>query len=330
MKAQNHLDWDRIREALAQFCRSGMAYDRAMTLVPADNRQALAKTMQETTEARTLFDRGVRLPIGQPLDVREPLRLAARGSILDGDALGAIGEVLDASARCKSHLEPMIHEAPGLARYAEKMVDLPDLSAELQRCFNDRGEVSNAASGELYDLRFKVDSLHTQLKDIVQGLATDEQYSDMLQDDYYTIREDRYVIPIRSGHKNHVDGIVHGWSSSGATVFIEPKSVIEANNRLVYAQAEVDREVKRVLKKLSSQVGQAAQELEGALQALCELDFAWSCGELSARMAAHCPRITYDGELRLDQARHPLLLLSEETTVIPNDIALSPQRPVQF
>ena len=125
--------------------------------------------MQETTEARTLFDRGVRLPIGQPLDVREPLRLAARGSILDGDALGAIGEVLDASARCKSHLEPMIHEAPGLAKYAEKMVDLPDLSAELQRCFNDRGEVSNAASGELYDLRFKVDSLHTQLKDIVRG-----------------------------------------------------------------------------------------------------------------------------------------------------------------
>ena len=76
------------------------------------------------------------------------------------------------------------------------------------------------------------------------------------------------------------------------------------------------------------QVGQAAQELEGALQKLCELDFAWSCGELSARMAAHCPGITYDGELRLDQARHPLLLLSEETTVIPNDIALSPQRPV--
>ena len=96
----------------------------------------------------------------------------------------------------------MIHEAPGLARYAEKMVDLPDLSAELQRCFNDRGEVSNAASGELYDLRIAGSILCTpNLKDIVQGLATDEQYSDMLQDEYYTIREDCYAIPIRSGQQ---------------------------------------------------------------------------------------------------------------------------------
>ncbi|MCA9542356.1 MAG: endonuclease MutS2, partial [Myxococcales bacterium] len=166
-----------------------------------------------------------------------------------------------------------------------------------------------------------------QLKEKVHGLLSDPGIADMLQDEYYTIREDRYVLPIRSGHKNHLDGIVHGWSGSGATVYIEPQPVVEANNRLLMAQADVDREIRRILTRLSKQVGERADEIRAAQDGLVALDLAWSAGILSRELDAVEPVLTDDARLELKRARHPLLLLGG-VKVVPNNLTLGAPQTV--
>ena len=325
LKTQQHLEWDRIRQALAELCRSRMAQHIALDTLPLTERAQLSARLQLTSEARTLYDTGQRPPLGRLPDVAALLTIASRGGVLTPDDLIAVSHVVEASGRCFYFLDEILTEAPSLAAMTENLVVLPDLEAELRSCFNERGELSNGASGELYELRHRVDNLHVQLKDTVQNLVSDSEFEGMLQDEYYTIREDRYVLPIRSGHKNHVDGIVHGWSGSGATVFIEPQKVVEANNKLVYAQAEVDREIRRILGKLSQRVGQYADDLIKSIETLTVLDFSWACGELSAKMEASQPTISKKSELDLKGARHPILKLSG-VDVVPNDIALDPAR----
>jgi DNA mismatch repair protein MutS2 len=124
-----------------------------------------------------------------------------------------------------------------------------------------------------------------------------------------TIREDRYVLPVRSGHKNHVPGIVHGWSQTAQTVFIEPQAVVEANNALRFAQADVEREVQRILTRLSARVGEAADDIVRAVEHLATLDLALAAAALSGEMDATAPIITDDATLALRRARHPLLVL---------------------
>ncbi|MCA9546381.1 MAG: Smr/MutS family protein, partial [Myxococcales bacterium] len=146
---------------------------------------------------------------------------------------------------------------------------------------------------------------------------------------YYTIREDRYVLPIKSGHKRHVPGIVHGWSASGATVYIEPQPVVEANNRLLMAQADVDKEIRRVLKRLSGLVGEHAPAIRASQKALAVIDLAFAGGHLSLELEASPPVLVDAGEpFHLRAARHPLLVLGGEVKVIPNDILLGAEQKV--
>ena len=144
----------------------------------------------------------------------------------------------------------------------------------------------------------------------------------MLQDQFYTLREDRYVLPIKSGHKRHVEGIVHGWSSSGATVFIEPQVVVEANNRLRMAQAEVKQEVHRILTKLSRKIAQIADRLKEAQVKLIELDFLFGSCKAFQRLGCTSPHLSAEPELILNEARHPLLALDDNIKVVPNHIEL--------
>ena len=306
-KTIGHLEWGRVCERLAYHCRGPIAALGLPDLRPTRDASELRARLDRATESRQLIDAGLTVPIGHAEDVHLPLVMANRHGVLDAESLAAIGGVIESAMRCRRYLLDIADRAPALAAVAESLADLPDLGRELRDSFNERGELSNSASGELYELRHRVTGLHSQLKELVQGLVSDQQYEGMLQDEYYTIREDRYVLPIRSGHKNHVDGIVHGWSGSGATVFIEPQSVVEANNRLVFAQADVDREVHRILQRLSRRVGENAEEISRSLDALAVLDLAWASGLLSKELNGVRAEISSKPIIRLTAARHPLL-----------------------
>ncbi len=325
-KTRQHLEWDRVLARLADHCRGPVAADLAEGLEPCTG-AALSDRLDRVSEARALLDAKHSLPLSSAPNLDRALAMAARGAVLEGEELALIGNLVEASARTRRYLEGLEEQAPALWSVAAGLAALPDLGRALQDSFDEHGGVVDSASGELGHLRTRVTGLHESLKQKVHGLLSKPELDGLLQDQYYTIREDRYVLPIRSGHKRHVDGIVHGWSATGATVYIEPTEVMEANNRLLMAQAEVEREVRRILSELSRRVGGHAPELRASQTALATLDLAWAGGLLSAELKANRPQLAEDGPLQLKQARHPLLLL-QGVKVIPNDIVLEPQHRV--
>jgi DNA mismatch repair protein MutS2 len=333
-KTRDDLEWSRILEALASHCRGPVAESAALALTPSRNSDEVRVRLRQTTEARQLLDAGLSPPLGQPLDVRPPARLAARQGVLEPEDLKAIGMMLEAADRSRLWFADVASQAPTLDAIAARLPDLGSLGRELLDSFDERGEVANSASGELGALRERVSGLHDHLRSTLDTLLLDAEYTDMLQDRYITLREERYVLPILAHHKRHVPGIVHGTSGTGQTVYIEPQSVVDANNRLVMAQADVDREIRRILTGLSRRVGEVADAIEDAVDGLAALDLAFAAGALSKSLAAHEPALSTWAPgaaptLTLVEARHPILMLDvladggdPHHVVVPNDLSV--------
>ena len=321
-KTQQHLEWSRLCEALADRCRGEPARSIALNLGPMNRMRDALKRLERVDEARSALDGDLVPPLNAMQDLSATIQRAQRGGILSPEELSALGRMLDSATQSKRFLSRLENELPLLHEIGIGLLSKPDLVVEIQSSFDHEGRVSDFASGELAELRRRVDSMHGQLKERIDGLLRDESVTDMLQDEFYTLREDRYVLPVKSGHKRHVAGIVHGWSSSGATVFIEPQVVVEANNRLRMAQAEEKQEVHRILTKLSRRIAQIADELQLSQEALIELDFLFACARLSQDLECSSPHLSDEGLLKLSQARHPLLALKPHMEVIPNDIEL--------
>lgn len=316
-----HLEWDRLRQALASRCSGSVARERALELRPMEDPEALAGRLARVTAARRLLDDRREMPVGEVFDVRQAIALAARGARLEAADLHGIGGVLAASARVAVFLRGLDGTLAALGNVAAGLVELPDLAATIARSVDARGEVLDGASPELADLRRRVSGLRDELEQHVVELVNGPQYADVLQDRFFTVRDGRYVLPIRAASEGRVDGIVHGFSGSGQTVFIEPGSVVAANNRLRLCQADVEREIYRILTRLSAEVGGRAAEILRSLETLAELDLVRAAARLSAALGAVEPRIADPQALDLVEARHPLLVL-EGTEVVANRIAL--------
>jgi DNA mismatch repair protein MutS2 len=330
-KTRAHLEWARVLERLAFHCRGPIAAGRARELEPAADREEVATRLRRVTEARRLLDLGHSPPLGGLPDVAAAVGAAARGAVLDPEDLAFIGELLETSARARHWFSVRAESAPALAEVALNLdgglVDLSDLARELRGSFDEKGQVVDAASGDLGFLRTRVAHLHEELKQRVHGLLSDPEYADLLQDNYYTQRDDRYVLPIKAGQKGGVPGIVHGWSGSGATVYIEPQVVVDANNRLRLAQAEVEREIHRILRRFSERVGARAREIAASQELLAILDLGFAAARLSKELDATEPAFADDGRVALRRARHPLLILGG-VDVVPNDIELVPPQRI--
>ena len=327
LKTLRHLEWGAVLEALAERCRGPVAEERALSLELTCDERTLRLELQRVDEARALLDEGHSPPLGQPVDVSDLVKRAQRGGVLDVDALSHIGASLEAAHKTRRFFKPLSERYPALDDLAVGLADLQSISREISASVTPQGELSDLASGELGELRRKVETLDVQLKERVSTLTHDELFEGMLQDDFYTLRDDRYVLPVKSGHKRHVDGIVHGWSSSGATVYIEPQVVVEANNRLLMAQADVKREVHRVLSRLSKRVAERGREVIESAEALAELDFVFAKAALSKDLNASSPHLSHEPTLSLQEARHPLLALSPHVEVVPNNIELGAMNP---
>ena len=320
-KTREHLEWFTLCQSLAERCRGEPAQERALQLAPASSMRETSRRLARVDEARLLLDQGERAPLGQPRDLSHSISRAKRGGVLSPEELIGIGQLVTSAVETAKFLKRFEDDLPELSDLRVGLTERRDLAAEIRNSFDDRGEVSDFASGDLGELRSKVRSMHNQLKDRVDHLLGDEDLKGMLQDDFYTVREDRYVLPIKSGHKRHVAGIVHGWSSSGATVFIEPQTVVDANNRLRMAQAEEKQEVHRILSRLTKRVAVLAEELRQSQDALIELDLIFASAQLSQDLQCSSPHLVEESILRLPQARHPLLELAG-VTVVPNDLEL--------
>ncbi len=325
----DRLEWPEVIHRLAGHCR--LAPTRrwlegslpSVSGEPGELFEATAEGVQErlreTSEARALLDNEQIPPLGSGPEIEEALDRARRGGLLAASDLRAIGECLaglEATARfARGHNET----APTLASLAEGIEEIPGLQPDIERCIDPSGEISDRASPELARARRDSNTLAGSIQKKLNRTIQDPEIAPHLTDRYVTVRNDRYVVPVRADARGRVGGIVHDASNSGATLFVEPQAVVDLNNRLKQAELEVVRETQRVLRALTQSVHDALPALQPSLRTLSRIDWAFSRGRLSQEMDAVEPTLEPGGTFELLQLRHPLLRAEE---CVPNDIRL--------
>lgn len=329
------LQWDQLIKHLADATVSPEGRLLAMALRPMESRDAIARRMIEVMEGQQLISQDDLPPLRGLSDIRKAVAYAQRGGKLIAEDLYAIARNCDVASRASRYYRQRREVAPYLAQVADTLDGCDELRQVLNHAVEAGGRLSDKASPDLGRLRRAVQSHHDRIRTRVDQLLRADDMEHHLQDEFFTMREDRYVLPVRVSSKNTVGGVVHGYSSSGQTAFVEPDDLVQLNNQLRWAQIELQEEEDRILQKLSGMVAQHASVLRQSMDILAYLDLTFAASTLGHRLGATIPALT-DGELELKRARHPLLWLKFARTVngqpvnetVPNDIRLDADKRV--
>ncbi len=321
-RTADDLGWPTLVEHWATRCATarGGAAVRAAGLFtePAAARDRLAVI----AEARRLTSDGVGLALAGIEDVAAAIGRTRKAAALVAAELVAVARTGAALARVRAHLRKHAAAAPGLAVIAGDIADLGHVYHPILEAFDGDGRLVDHASPALGSLRKAVAALTQQLDRRMDELVKDPRYAPLLQDDFYTQRDERYVLPIRTDGKGFVKGIVHGTSQSGQTIFIEPEEIVDLNNRKRLAECEVADEERRIFIRLSGWVAEEADGFELALAAAERLDVVASAALLADDLVAAAPIIDDAPRIALLHARHPLMLLAGRRCVA-NDVTVA-------
>ncbi len=323
----NALRFETIREALTARCRTDVGRERASRRPFLDNAEEVKAALKRVDEARQLKAEPLSLPISGVSDVRQSVDRAAKSGMLEPRELIAITHALFAFNRISELLEERRSRLPGLASLGMQLPVFEKLAMRLERSFEASGEISDRASVDLRDARDHARSLHRTIKGRLDRMLHDEKFSSNLREGYYSVRNDRYVVPVTSQARNEIPGIVHNASQSGQTLFVEPTELIGLGNDLAIAQSVVLEEERKVLIELSGQVGREASSINRGVDAVAELDEAEAAALLSNDLKANEPLLEKpDGALELKGLRHPRLAMQQGADVIANDVDLRDAR----
>jgi len=310
------LEYDAIRQRLAARAACSLGWDLALEIAPSTRLSDVRRLLDQTQQARDLVAEGGRPPFGGAADVRAQVVNAARGGVAAPRDLLDISNTLYASRRMRSFLQKAEESAPLVAERAAGLRAFPELEQAVAQCIDHRGEVLDTASDELRAIRQRMQRLQDTIARRLQTIIHATGYARLLQEPIITVRNGRYCVPVRSEFKGEFRGIVHDSSASGATVFMEPFSIVEVNNELREARAAEEHEVRRILTRLSAQVGERGDEILQTIATLGELDLIFARAALAEQMEAVHPEVGTDAKLDLIGARHPLL----EGRVVPIDV----------
>ena len=318
------LEWHKLLEALAGHARSTMGAVRCRALKLATNLHDSQQRQQETTEMGQLQASGEALPILAFPDIRDPLVRAKKGAVLEAHELRDCAVVLELLEESGRFLGRHRHDAPALASAAYLLLSIGELrpvKTAVDTAIHPDGSIKESATPELRRLTHQAQALKQQMRHQVDQMLHSRRFEEIIQEKYFAQREGRYVIPVKADMRGRVPGIVHDVSASGATVFIEPRELVELNNSIKVADLEIEREVRRILRELSAFIAAQSQLVLAGLDALAVLDGISARASFGRQLKAHPVGLNAKGRVRLLQARHPLLVLSKEQ-VVANDIFL--------
>ncbi len=325
IKTRTCLEWNDLLAHLAALCHTSRGRAAAERLPLWDDPRRVELELDLVSEARGLHDQGEPLPFGSISDLTTALTRLDKEGTLEAEVLLQLAETFEGASRLRSFLQGRLELCPCLWREARDIAALDDVSSTLREAFDDRGELADHASAELGPLRRKALSLHKTLTKRMRTIMEEPHISKHLQDTFYTQREERFVLPVRTDSGSAVKGIVHGSSASGATIFVEPQEVVELNNKLKVAEMEVTREEFRILAGLCAMVRDELGPIRTNLEVLQRLDVVDARALLSVSLQAHRPRLSENGEVHLQAMHHPLMTLSGKE-VVKNDLELSPDQ----
>lgn len=317
------LDWPWLIEQMQERLRTVPARQGCATLLWVPDRDAAVRTMREVEEVRALVAAGHPLPIGDPPDIRPLQPRIDKGALLSPGELLDIASWMETVEALRRFLVMHRQQASQLYRYAEEAPSFSHLIYDIRSCVDEKAEVRDEASPELATLRKRARKVHQQIHQRLHSYLTEKNFEDLLQDRFYTIKEDRYVLPIKTNQRAFVDGIVLGSSNSGATLFIEPREIVELNNTYKLSLLEAQRETDRILQGICDHLRQDAREMGRGHAFLTRLDLLQARGHFSNAIKANVPTLNSEEGIQLYQARHPFLILTKDR-VVANDILITP------
>lgn len=319
-KALETLEYKKIIAQLKREMGSAASAKLADELTPLTSEKIIKEELRSTTEAVDLIVRKGPLPTGGLYDIREALLLAKKGGSLTMRQLLEVQNVLGISSEVVNFMhDDALPELKYIGEMVDLIVEFTALEKEISRCILTEDEMADNASPKLKDIRRSIHQQNQAIKNKLSRIITSSSNKTYLQDAIVTMRDGRYVIPVKQEYRSFFPGMVHDQSKGGATLFIEPQGVVELNNKLRELEVEEQLEIARILAELSSRVAEHYREIRSNLELLIKLDFIMAKGKLSCKMHASEPKIDADGELRLISARHPLI---EYKKAVPVDIRI--------
>ena len=317
-KTINTLEFDKIRAMLAALAPTSGAAELARELLPSDRAAVVRSNLKKTTDARRLADAKGQPSFGGVSDITSALERADKGATLTTRELMDVGAVLRASRALLEYIRSNRTFDTVLDETFERLLPNKYLEEKISRSIISEDMIADEASSELSDIRRKIRAANIRIKDNLKSFVSGS-YSKYLQENIVTMRNGRYVVPVKAECRGEVKGLIHDTSSSGATVFVEPMSVVEANNELRMLEAKEAHEIERVLYEMSAEVSGISSALKLNYENITELAFIFACAELSRKMKGCEPIISEDRRIVLKKARHPLI---DPATVVPIDVSL--------
>ena len=318
-KSIRTLELPRVLQLLSDQAVSGEAKEKALHIRPEMEAEEVLRLLDQTDAARAMIGlhgapsfSGVK-PVGEALD------RADRGGSLNTKELLTIADLLTAARRAKEYFNADAMEKTAIDHLFLSLHGNRFLEEKIKRCIPDEDTIADAASTELADIRRHMRAAQAKSRQILQKIISSPTYGQILQENIITQRDGRFVVPVKAEHKGDLPGLVHDISSSGATLFVEPMGVVQANNELIELEAKEQKEIERILAELSAEAAAHREDIQWDYDALVHLDLIFARGQLSYKMDGIRPEVRRDGAIHLRKARHPLL---DPKKAVPIDIEL--------
>ncbi len=318
-KALKVLEYNKIIEMLKAQASSPMAKERLGALLPEREIHTIRDGLKETSEAVSVIVKKGALPLGEIYDITGSLHFARKGGTLTMGQLLQVLYNMKVTGNVVTFLKSDLEDIPTIRGMSELLVTFPALADRIDRCILSEDEMADSASQELKSIRRSIARQNEAIRSKLNQILNSSDNKSLLQDAIVTMRDGRYVVPVKAEHKAKVPGIIHDQSSSGATLFVEPQAVVNLNNELRELELAEKAEIERILGELSSAVAEHFHELINNQKILIELDVIFAKGKLSVKMHGEEPQINDEGFLNLRRARHPLI---DPKKVVPIDVSI--------
>jgi DNA mismatch repair protein MutS2 len=316
------LEFTKVKEQLLDHAVSSLGKEKIKNLVPSTDFAEVVRLQAETDEAATVYRIKGNVPLSGIHDIRAHIKRSVIGGVLSPHELVQIASTIHASRQMKRFIEEIAEERteiPILLEQVERIIPLTDLEQTIKQAIDESGEVLDGASELLRSLRHQLRSSEARVREKLESMIRSSSAQKMLSDAIITIRNDRFVIPVKQEYRGHYGGIIHDQSASGQTLFIEPQVIVQLNNQLQDIRVKEQLEIERILTELSAKTAEHESELQVIVQVLANLDFIFAKARYGKQIKASMPTMNNEGRITLYKARHPLIPINE---VVANDIIL--------
>ncbi len=311
LKSLEMLEFPRIREILAGYTSFSASRELAERLTPQADYEVISRLLKQTAEARSLLEFDRAFAVGDVLDIRDKARLAALEGLLEPLSLLEVQQTLAALHELRRYLKSIASDFPLLWELSEGIAELRQIEKDIAACLDPAGEVLDTASPALSEIRQQLRTTRAQILEKLEGIVRSPRGTRILQEDIITEREGRYVVLVKMECRHEIKGIVHDISNTGATVFVEPTVTVGLGNALRELVIEERREIERILRLLSAEVGAHQDDIARSVALAAEIDLILAKARYARRIKAAEPVVVppgqKDGHLKLTEARHPLL-----------------------